>query len=44
MQQINSEFYSNCSIYISELKKNGKKDDGFEDEFYYTIPALSDST
>lgn len=37
----NTEFYSVCSEYFSALRKKGKSDDGFEDEFYYTMPIIS---
>ena len=46
MQAINqpksNEFYTNCMRYFEALRKNGKQDFGFEDEFFYTMPALSE--
>ena len=35
------EFYSNCTKYFEALRKQGKTDFEFEDEYYYTMPALS---
>ncbi|WP_182132380.1 hypothetical protein [Nitrosopumilus sp. b1] len=37
--QKNNEFYANCTEYFMGLRKKGKTDYGFEDEFYYTIPT-----
>jgi len=37
----NSEFYANCTEYFTALRKQGKNDDGFEDEFFYTMPVIS---
>ena len=34
-------FHSDCRAYFDALQKQGKRDDGFEDEFYYTLPAIS---
>ena len=34
-------FYSDCRAYLDALQKKGKTDDGFEDEFYFTLPAIS---
>ncbi len=39
----NSEFYANCNEYFTALRKQGKNDDGFEDEFFYTMPVISGS-
>ncbi len=38
----NEEFYPNCSAYFESLRKKGKTDYGFEDEYFFTIPAISD--
>ena len=35
----NNEFYANCTEYFMGLRKKGKTDYEFEDEFYYTIPT-----
>ena len=35
------EFYSNCTKYFDTLRKQGKTDFEFEDEYYFTMPALS---
>ncbi|MGI0064346.1 MAG: hypothetical protein ACREAJ_04195 [Nitrosopumilaceae archaeon] len=40
----NRDFYSNCRAYLDALQKQGKTDDSFEDEFYFTIPAISGIT
>lgn len=37
----NRDFYSNCKVYLDALQKQGKTDYGFEDEFYFTMPAIS---
>ncbi|MDC8437628.1 MAG: hypothetical protein LV468_01350 [Candidatus Nitrosotenuis sp.] len=37
----NGEFYSVCNEYFAALRKTGKRDDGFEDEFFYTMPVIS---
>ena len=36
-----NEFYTNCNAYFEHLRKCGRCDFGFEDEFYYTLPAVS---
>ena len=40
----NRDFYSNCREYLDALQKQGKTDDSFEDEFYFTMPAVSGIT
>ena len=37
----NKTFYSDCRAYFAALLSKGKTDDGFEDEFYFTLPAIS---
>lgn len=37
----NREFYSNSRAYLDALQRQGLTDDGFEDEFYFTMPAIS---
>ncbi len=37
----NSEFYKNSNQYFEFLRKVGKKDYEFEDEYYFTMPAIS---
>lgn len=37
----NAEFYPLCNEYFAALRKQGKRDDGFEDEFFYTMPSIS---
>ena len=34
-------FYSDCRTYFLALQEQGKTDDSFEDEFYFTMPAIS---
>ena len=40
-QKPDTTFYSNCRTYFAFLQKEGKTDDGFEDEFFFTLPAIS---
>ena len=37
-----NEFYANCMKYFDALRKQGKQDFAFEDEFFYTMPAISE--
>jgi len=37
----NDEFYPNCNTYFESLRKKGKTDYGFEDEYFFTMPAIS---
>ena len=37
----NETFYSDSRTYLAALLKKGEADDGFEDEFYFTLPAIS---
>jgi hypothetical protein len=37
----NKEFYENCTEYFEFLRKNGSSDYDFEDEYYFTMPAIS---
>ena len=41
--EINKEFYVNCLAYFDTLRKSGKSDDSFEDEYFFTLPAVSGS-
>jgi hypothetical protein len=41
-QSKSNEFYTNCMRYFEALRKTGKQDYGFEDEFFYTMPAMSE--
>jgi len=36
-----SEFYKNCTEYFESLRKKGRSDYEFEDEYYFTMPAIS---
>ncbi len=44
IEDYNRDFYSNCRAYLYALQKQGKTDDSFEDEFYFTMPAISGIT
>jgi len=37
----NKEFYENCTEYFEFLRKKGRTDYDFEDEYYFTMPAIS---
>jgi len=37
----NNEFYSNCTAYLEFLRNKGESDYEFEDEYYFTLPAIS---
>ncbi len=37
-----NDFYADCMKYFDSLRKQGKQDFAFEDEFFYTMPALSE--
>ena len=37
----NEKFYKNCTVYFEFLRKTGTKDNDFEDEYYFTMPAIS---
>ncbi len=37
----NNEFYSNCTAYFESLREKGETDYDFEDEYYFTMPAIS---
>ena len=37
----NEEFYENCIKYFEFLRKKGTVDYDFEDEYYFTMPAIS---
>jgi len=37
----NKEFYKNCAEYFEFLRKKGTVDYDFEDEYYLTMPAIS---
>lgn len=41
-QPKSDDFYTNCMRYFEALRKTGKQDYGFEDEFFYTMPAMSE--
>lgn len=37
----NKEFYENCTKYFEFLRKKSSMDYDFEDEYYFTMPAIS---
>jgi len=37
-----NEFYADCMKYFESLRNQGKQDFAFEDEFFYTMPAISE--
>jgi|TARA_B100001105_G_C21952884_1_gene257396 hypothetical protein len=37
----NNEFYQNCTQYFEFLRKKSDVDFDFEDEYYFTMPAIS---
>ena len=37
----NKEFYENCTQYFEFLRKKNAADYDFEDEYYFTMPAIS---
>ena len=39
--KMNKEFYTNCAVYFESLLKSNKTDLGFEDEFFFTMPSIS---
>lgn len=41
VEDCNREFYPDSRAYLDALQKQGKTDDSFEDEFYFTLPAIS---
>ncbi len=41
VEDYNRDFYPNSRAYLDALQKQGKTDDSFEDEFYFTMPGIS---
>ena len=37
----NDKFYENCTEYFEFLRSKGIHDYDFEDEYYFTMPAIS---
>ena len=37
----NKEFYNDCTQYFEFLRKKSMTDYDFEDEYYFTMPAIS---
>jgi hypothetical protein len=40
-QPKNDEFYSNSTAYFEFLRHRGETDYEYEDEYYFTMPAIS---
>lgn len=40
-QEKNNEFYTNSTAYFEFLRHKGQTDYEFEDEYYFTMPAIS---
>ena len=36
-------FHSECMEYLEHLRRTGREDYAFEDEYYFTMPAVSGS-
>ena len=36
-------FTQTAQYIFDELRKTGRSDDGFEDEYFFTLPVISDS-
>ena len=43
-KETNNEFYTNCLVYFDVLRKSGRSDDIFRDEYFFTLPAISNSS
>lgn len=43
IEDYNHDFYANCRAYLDALQAQGRTDDSFEDEYYFTMPAISGS-
>ena len=39
----NNEFYENCTVYFKFLRKKNIMDYDFEDEYFFTMPAISNN-
>ena len=37
----NLQFHSDCSNYFDSLREKGETDFEFEDEYFFTLPAIS---
>ena len=42
-EETNNEFYVNCSLYFDVLRKSDRSDESFEDEYFFTLPTISNS-
>ncbi len=43
IEDYNHDFYANCRAYFDALQVHGGTDNSFEDEYYFTMPAISGS-
>ena len=43
IEDYNHDFYACCRAYFDALQRQGRTDDSFEDEYYFTMPAISGS-
>jgi hypothetical protein len=43
-KEVNNEFYAYCLVYFNALRKSGRTDDIFKDEYFFTLPAISNSS
>ena len=41
IEDYNHDFYANCRAYFDAMQEQGRSDDSFEDEYYFTMPAIS---
>ena len=41
LHEKNKKFYENCTKYFEFLRKKSSTDYAFEDEYYFTMPAIS---
>lgn len=39
--ETNHDFYHDCLEYFESLRSSGSADNEFEDEYYFTMPAIS---
>lgn len=37
----NTSFFLECTRYFASLRRKGRNDTDFEDEFFYTVPAMT---
>lgn len=37
----NNTFFLECTRYFASLRRRGRNDTDFEDEFFYAVPAMT---